>query len=100
MIVAYRGYSNSTGTPSEKGLSIDGLAIINYVVSNIGGKVYVHGRSLGGAVALAAVAKKVEGVSGLILENTFTNLPDMVDKVMPLLGYIKSFVLCNIWPSL
>ena len=30
IIFAYRGYSDSTGKPTEKGIIIDGLAILEY----------------------------------------------------------------------
>ena len=60
LIIAYRGYSHSTGVPSEKGLNMDARAIISHALllneendnwySDHGG-VFVLGRSLGGAVA-------------------------------------------------
>lgn len=50
-------------------------------------------------MALSAI-KKGAKLDGLILENTFTNLPAMVDKLMPLMKYVKAIVLNNIWPSL
>jgi alpha/beta superfamily hydrolase len=57
LTVAYRGYSESEGYPTELGLKTDGLAIMNYTKENkmdlvsTGGKFYLLGRSLGGAVA-------------------------------------------------
>ena len=54
IIVGYRGYSNSEGSPSEKGLIQDGKDIINWVEerSDLLGGIYLHGQSLGGAVAM------------------------------------------------
>jgi abhydrolase domain-containing protein 13 len=55
-ILSYRGYGNSEGSPSEKGLMIDAEAAIEYLYKlNIDKtKVFVFGRSLGGAVAIFA----------------------------------------------
>jgi len=55
-------------------------------------KIYVHGRSLGGAVGIYALRNSIYPVKGLIIENTFTNISDMIDKIFPLLKYIKKFV--------
>ena len=48
----------------------------------------MFGRSLGGAVAIDLVSKNkaVSNIKGLILENTFTSIPDMVDKIFPFLS--------------
>jgi alpha/beta superfamily hydrolase len=54
MLIAYRGYSDSTGIPTERGLMNDGEAIVKYVLEREDidrTKIFLHGRSLGGAVA-------------------------------------------------
>lgn len=62
MAVAYRGYSDSSGTPSEEGLKLDGRAVLQFVNENLAihyadkGGIFVLGRSLGGAVATATVS--------------------------------------------
>ena len=38
-------------------------------------------------------------VRGLILENTFTSIPDMVDALFGKLACLKSLILANYWPS-
>ena len=53
ILVAYRGYSDSQGVPTEAGLQSDAKAIVEYALDygkehNL--KVYLLGRSLGGAV--------------------------------------------------
>jgi cephalosporin-C deacetylase-like acetyl esterase len=53
-IVAYRGYGNSEGSPSEDGLRMDAEAALEYVLSRSDidtERVFVIGQSLGGAVA-------------------------------------------------
>lgn len=37
---------------------------------------------------------------GLILENTFTSIDDMVDKMFPYVSIFKGFILRNHWRSI
>ena len=37
VVVAYRGYSHSSGVPSEYGLKLDAIAVIDYVLSSENG---------------------------------------------------------------
>ena len=69
--------------------------------------IFIHGRSLGGAVAIFAMTHFFKTkilypfkIKGVILENTFTSIPDMVDKVFPLLKVFKRFILRNYWRSI
>lgn len=102
IIVAYRGYSNSDGFPSEKGLMDDGHATMEYVFKQTDidlKQIYVHGRSLGGAVAIYVLSSRSYKIAGAILENTFTSIPAMVDSIFPAVAFLKRFVLRNWWPS-
>ena len=36
----------------------------------------------------------------MILENTFTSIPDMVDSIFKKISFLKSLVLKNFWPSI
>jgi len=54
LILAYRGYGNSEGTPSEEGLKLDAEATLEYALNKEdinNDRIFVFGRSLGGAVA-------------------------------------------------
>ena len=102
IIVAYRGYSYSDGKPSEKGLMIDSHTIMEYATSQSDidlKKVFVMGRSLGGAVAIYSMSSRNYNIAGLILENTFTSIPDMVEVIFPAVSFLKGLVLRNYWPS-
>ena len=105
VIVAYRGYGNSSGQPSENGLMQDSEAIVNHVMENLKDKinnkdVYLFGRSLGGAVGIYITNHLRPNIKGLILENTFSSLGELIDKIFPFLKHIKSFMLKNHWPSI
>lgn len=100
IIFGYRGYGKSEGTPSEKGLLLDGNAISHYVFEDeeVGkyvdrDQVFLFGRSLGGAVAACVALDKSLPFKGVIIENTFTTLGDLVDIMFPPLKYFKNFLL-------
>jgi len=100
IIFGYRGYGKSEGTPSEKGLILDGSAISHFVFEDeeMGkyvdrDQVFLFGRSLGGAVAACVALDMSLPFKGVIIENTFTSLGDLVDIIFPPLKYIKDFML-------
>jgi len=78
LIVSYRGYSKSTGTPSEKGIYLDGISTAIYAKNTLNYKesdIIILGRSLGSVVAVH-VAKK-RNYRGLILITPLSSGKDM-----------------------
>ncbi len=88
-IFDYRGYGKSSGSPSEQGLYVDGIAAYDYLVRKGGfdsSNVVPFGRSLGAAVALEiALNRRVRAV---ILEGAFTSTRDMA-KTIPLFAALS-----------
>lgn len=85
LMVEYRGYGLSTGTPDETGLKIDGQTALDYVrlrAETRDTKIVVYGQSLGGAVAIHLVARnqKKGDIKGLILENTFMSIRKLIPR--------------------
>ena len=84
LLFDYRGYGQSTGKPSERGIYIDGIAAYDYLTASkkfCPEEIAVFGRSLGGAVALEiALQRKVRC---LIIESTFTSTRDMSKRMFP-----------------
>ena len=81
MGIHYRGYPGSTGVPSEAGLHEDALAAWKWVTNELGadpGRIALHGRSLGGGVAVQLAAKTNPGA--LVLESTFTSIVDLAKE--------------------
>lgn len=83
LMLEYRGYGLSTGDPNEEGINIDAQTALDYIrqqKETQSGKIIVFGQSLGGAVAIQLVAKNQEAgdIVGLVLENTFTSIRDMI----------------------
>jgi len=56
VIVSYRGYGRSTGSPNEHGIKIDAQAVLDYLTTERTdidpNKIFLFGSSLGGAVAI------------------------------------------------
>jgi uncharacterized protein len=84
LIFDYRGYGKSNGKPSEKGTYLDAEAAWNYLV-NVKQKppeeIILFGRSLGGAVAAEIALMK--NPAGLIIESSFTSVPELGSKLYP-----------------
>lgn len=108
----YRGYGNSEGEPSEEGLIEDALCAWHWLRTAAsegridGDQLFVFGRSLGGAVAIALVhelQQRSEAVPrGVLLENTFTCISDLVDVMFPFLAFktLKDRFLRLRWESI
>lgn len=78
MTFDYRGYGRSEGTPDEEGILQDARAARRWLAGRTNvpeHEIVLMGRSLGGAVAVDLAAN--DGTRGLILESTFTSLPDV-----------------------
>ena len=79
LLLDYRGYGLSEGTPSEAGVYADARAGLAYLRSERGfaeNRTVVFGRSLGGAVAVDVASDR--DLAGVILESTFTSAADVV----------------------
>jgi pimeloyl-ACP methyl ester carboxylesterase len=102
LIVSYRGYGKSEGTPSEEGLKIDAQAALDYLFYERDDidkeKIVVFGRSLGGAVSIHLASENQDRVAAVVVENTFTSIPDMIDVVLRWLRPFK-FLSRNRWSS-
>lgn len=85
LLLEYRGYGDSEGRPSEKGLQLDARAALQEARRRAGARpILLFGRSLGGAVAIELAA--AEEVDGLVVESSFTSLPDMSGRVLKIPG--------------
>lgn len=85
LILDYRGYGRSQGSPSEQGLYLDADAAYHYLVEAKHvppERLVVLGESLGSAVAVDLAARRP--VAGLILEAPFSSARDVARRVIPL----------------
>lgn len=108
LMLEYRGYGLSHGSPSEEGLYMDARTALDFLLlrHDVNHKeIIVFGRSLGGAVAVDVAARPeyASRIWCLILENTFTSIPDMakvligwrVLQYLPLCFYKNKFL--SVW---
>lgn len=82
LIFDYRGYGQSQGHPSEEGTYLDAQAAWRYLTGDRQiepENIVLFGRSLGGAVATWLAARTKPGA--LILESTFTSVPDLAADI-------------------
>jgi fermentation-respiration switch protein FrsA (DUF1100 family) len=85
-IVDYRGFGRSAGSPSESGIIQDARAARRWLAERAKvneADIVLIGRSLGGAVAVQLAAEHPP--RALILERTFTTLPDAAASRYPFL---------------
>ncbi|GLB41228.1 putative serine aminopeptidase, S33 [Lyophyllum shimeji] len=102
LMMSYRGYGLSEGSPSEKGLQIDAQTGLDYLLSNpflSKTQIILYGQSIGGAVSIDLTSRNPDKIHALILENTFTSLPSLVPHALPLLGPF-SFLCHQKWDSI
>lgn len=107
LIFDYRGFGDSTGSPSEDALTADALQIWTYARGELGreeSQIVLFGESIGGAVALSLWAD-AEGTppdspqpAAIILNSTFSSMPETVVWHYPLFPF--QFLLLDRWPSI
>ena len=82
LLVDYRGYGASGGSPSEKALTEDALRWYDQIAAQYK-TTYVFGRSLGSGVAVQLAAQRP--IAGVILVSPFDSLVEVGKRHYPLL---------------
>ncbi len=86
LIFDYRGYGQSSGSPTEASTYADALAAWTYLTDTRGippSEIILYGESLGGAIAAWLATQKRAAL--LILASTFTSIPDLARTIYPFL---------------
>ena len=98
LIIDYRGYGLSEGKPSEQGTYQDAEAAWAWLTDDQqvpADQIIIFGRSLGGGIAAWLAARRNPGA--VILESTFTSIPDMAAALYPYLPrWLSRFNYANI----
>lgn len=79
-LLHYRGYGGSSGSPTEKAIQGDALALFDHVRKNHP-NVMVVGRSLGSGVAIQVASQRA--VSRLVLVTPYNSLQDLAVNQFP-----------------
>ena len=82
LAVDYRGFGKSSqALPSETSANEDARAAWDWLARKSPGQPrYIFGHSLGGAIAID-LARSVKDEKGVLVESTFTNIPDVFDSM-------------------
>lgn len=81
MLVEYRGYGRSAGTPSQSKLTADAVAAYDLLIARAEvdpRRVILHGRSIGAAVACQVAAERE--AAALILQSPFSSFRSMAQR--------------------
>jgi len=83
LIFGWRGYSGSSGKPSEFGLYLDAKSALNWLNSKgiTDEEIILYGESLGTSVAIEVSQNR--NLAGIILEAPFTSMIDIGKKYYP-----------------
>jgi fermentation-respiration switch protein FrsA (DUF1100 family) len=84
LIIDYRGYGQSEGRTTESGIYRDADAAWRYLIENRGmvaNDIVIFGRSLGASVA-SRLAAQTQPLA-LIVESSFTSVPDIAQDLYP-----------------
>jgi fermentation-respiration switch protein FrsA (DUF1100 family) len=86
LLLDYRGYGKSGGSPSEAGLYADARAAYEWLTRHgyAPARIIVHGESLGTAVAVRLASERP--CAGVVLEAPFPSAHEMAGRVWPVLG--------------
>ncbi len=85
LLFDYRGYGRSQGAISRHGLVRDGQAALAYAAARPETpptRLLVWGQSLGGTIALQALARSPTPVAGALIDSTFENHPRIAAEKM------------------
>ena len=98
LIIDYRGYGRSEGKPDEQGTYRDAEAGWAWLVNQqhiAPAQIVIFGRSLGGGIAAWLAARRHPGA--VILESTFTSIPELATTLYPYLPrWLSRFNYANI----
>jgi len=90
LLVEYRGYRRSTGTPSEAAMAADADAFYDWLASRPevdAKRIAAHGHSMGAAIAAGLATRRP--LRGLVMVSAFKSLPDLFGRflVPPVLAH-------------
>jgi len=83
LAISYRGYPGSTGSPSEQGLLIDGLAAFDWLSAQGNSPIVLLGQSLGSGVAVNTAVERP--AAAVILISPYLSVLSLAQQQYPFL---------------
>jgi len=80
LAVSYRGFTGSTGSPTEAGLLLDGLAAYDWLAGATTEPIIALGQSLGSGVAVHVTRERPE-LDGVILVSAFDSIVELAASI-------------------
>ncbi len=83
LLMEYRGYGDAPGTPTQRGLTADAVALVRWLEARPevdAERLVYHGRSIGGGVMCQAAL--VRQPAALVLESTFTSVASFAPRFL------------------
>lgn len=102
MLMNCRGYGLSGGHAHSKGIREDSQAGLDYLIKREDvdeRSIFVLGQSMGGAIAIDLAMRNLVRIKGMIIDNTFTRIKDLVPEIMPPFSHLRDY-LTEDWDSL
>lgn len=102
MLLNCRGYGLSDGQAHSKGIREDSQTGLEYLLKRRDvdkDKIFVLGQSMGGAIAIDLAMRNLDKIRGMIIDNTFTRISDLVPEVIPPFSHLREY-LTEDWDSL
>lgn len=97
ILLGYRGYGLSEGKASEKGINLDGKAVIDFALNKLGyleSNITIIGRSIGSTVAVKVSQNRQ--FKQLILISPLTSATQMAAEKMPIMQWFVKGELDNL----
>jgi len=82
LLIDYRGFGLSTGSPSEQGMYEDSIAAFHFIQNQLGfdsKNIFILGRSIGSAAAIHVASER--DIAGLILISPLASGRDVMNKI-------------------
>ncbi len=102
VMVDFRGYGKSTGTPTHLNVASDGQKMFDFLANKPeikNTKIYIYGASLGSQIATHLVRANKEKISGLIIDGGMSSFADIAAVFAPQYKDVIAQMVLNVYSA-